>query len=105
MGINLIKLFLYQIIFFISALKLTQLFDSHNSNIAHFIILILLLFLHLIFTSLSILGNKYYKILTIVFHLFASIVNNLPFSWIEKIDFEFFKRHFYEMALLINYLF
>ena len=100
MGVNLKKILLYQIIFFISAFKLKELIDSNNPKFFYFNFL--LLFLHLIFASLSILGNKYYKILTIAFHLLASIANNLPFSKIEKIDFEFFKKHFYEIAIVVN---
>ena len=102
---NLKKIFLYQSIVVISAFKLKELIDSHNQNLFYFIFSLLFLFLHLICASLSILGNKYYKISTFIFHLFASIAINLPFSKIEItkfFDIKFYIKHFYEIFILIN---
>ena len=101
MDATLKKIILYQPIVVISAFKLKEIFDSRNTNYFTFFFL----FLHLICASLCFLGNKYYKLSTIVFHLLATITIILPFSKFEINKFfgiEFYIKHFYEISILIN---
>ena len=101
MDANLKIILLYQLIVVISAFKLKEFFDFHNINY----FTLFFLFLHLICASLCFLGNKYYKMSTIAFHLLAIITIILPFSKFEInkfLDIKFYIKHFYEISILIN---